>query len=524
MYRILYSFGLLLNLYVVHGQTTFSVLPDVGGINRQAMGILSVPEPEDIIIMGHRFDTILPGSNAKPYLAHFSYDGELKFVVPIVDSLYEGPFSLAYPIPPYQKNDSIYYFEAIRDIGDPFLRPYLTELNINTGKILRSIVLLNLQHPLLPNEPHDLNYTVNNEILLLSSLINGDSVQTYITLLDSAFNEVRLIKVKDVSKKTFASICNKNLNGTFDIVGYCLVEQELGNDYDSFYLDIVDGNGNVLEHTLAPKLIPISRGVYFSRTILQDKSNNWIIGGTFRQDLPDISSDCYELIPYIFSTTPDFKTLRWQTKFFDVPYYGAPQYFLHSMTQVEDGFIVSGEFYNYNGFDNGVLFKASDNGDSLWMKHYIPLNWNEDRVGSVRFTDIQTSPYGTIIVTGAVGDFQENIIRPWILQLDKDGCLVPDCNAVGTHHEDVESSQENFTIFPNPASTEIYVLSHISSAASLTISIFSIQGIEIKKRSFDPRSGYQYALPVNDLDEGLYFLVVTDPKSGHRESHQFIRK
>lgn len=81
------------------------------------------------------------------------------------------------------------------------MRPYLTELNINTGKILRSIVLLNLQHPLLPNEPHDLNYTVNNEILLLSSLINGDSVQTYITLLDSAFNEVRLIKVKDVSKK-----------------------------------------------------------------------------------------------------------------------------------------------------------------------------------------------------------------------------------------------------------------------------------------------------------------------------------
>ena len=209
MYRILYSFGLLLNLYVVHGQTTFSVLPDVGGINRQAMGILSVPEPEDIIIMGHRFDTILPGSNAKPYLAHFSYDGELKFVVPIVDSLYEGPFSLAYPIPPYQKNDSIYYFEAIRDIGDPFLRPYLTELNINTGKILRSIVLLNLQHPLLPNEPHDLNYTVNNEILLLSSLINGDSVQTYITLLDSAFNEVRLIKVKDVSKKTFASNSKK---------------------------------------------------------------------------------------------------------------------------------------------------------------------------------------------------------------------------------------------------------------------------------------------------------------------------
>lgn len=145
------------------------------------------------------------------------------------------------------------------------------------------------------------------------------------------------------------------------------------------------------------------------------------------------------------------------------------------MTQVEDGFIVSGEFYNYNGFDNGVLFKASDNGDSLWMKHYIPLNWNEDRVGSVRFTDIQTSPYGTIIVTGAVGDFQENIIRPWILQLDKDGCLVPDCNAVGTHHEDVESSQENFTIFPNPASTEIYVLSHISSAASLTISIFQFK-------------------------------------------------
>ncbi len=488
------------------------------------MGIISIPDSTDIMIIGHRYDTILPGPNTKPYLAHFEYNGELKLVVPIVDSLYTAPRYIIIGNTPFRKNDSIYYYMGLRDIGDPYLRPYVTELNVNNGKILHSTILLNLEYPLLPYEILDLKVTTDNEIVLLNTLIKGDSTRTYITLLDSLFNVKKVIKVRAINKKTFAQVCNINIDRSFTVLGYCLVENTGSDDYYTYYLDRIDSNGVVLEHTLAPTTIPISRGVYGTRTALQDISGNWIIGGTYHDDLSDLCANCYQLVPYIFSTTPDFKTLRWQTRFFDIPDYEAPQYSLYSMAQVDDGYIVCGDFFNYHGYDSGVLFKASNNGDSLWMKHYIPLDWEESRVASVRFHHISTSPYGTIVIAGVVGDFQENIIRPWILQLDKDGCLVPGCNTVATHDENSGKPQTNFTIYPNPASSEIYVLSKITSSDPLNISIISNDGIEIKRRNFNPVSGYQYALPISELPSGIYFLMMTDPKTGQIESHKFIRE
>ncbi|HZV70438.1 MAG TPA: hypothetical protein VFG10_12870 [Saprospiraceae bacterium] len=466
MHRIFYSLVFFLDFFVLHGQIPFSILPDVGGINRQAMGLIGITDSTDIMVIGHRYDTILPGPNTKPYLAHFQYDGQLKYVVPITDSLYAEPFNL-YTIPLEKKNDSIYYYRAQRDIGDPYFQPYLMELNIKTGKVLRSTVIINAEYPLLSSQGEFIKYIDTNTLLLSNTLHKGDSVMTYISILDSLFNVKKVIKIKEASKKSFAQVCSLNSDGSFLIVGYCKIENGQWNDYYNFYRDRIDSNGFVLEHTLAPTTIPISRGVYGTRTVLKDINGNWIIGGTYHEDLSDLCANCYQLIPYIFSTTPDFKTLRWQTRFFDIPTYEAPQYSLYSMTQVVDGYIVCGDFFNYNGYDSGVLFKAANNGDSLWMKHYIPLDWEEDRVAWVRFHDINTSPYGTIVVAGAVGDIQENIIRPWILQLDKDGCLVPGCNTVATHDENSKKPQPNFTIYPNPASLEIYVLSKITSTYPL---------------------------------------------------------
>src|SRR5688500_17405266 len=88
MQRIYCSIVFFLYLFVLHGQTPFNILPDVGGINKQGMGLLGITDSSSIIIIGHRYDTVLPGSNAKPYLAHFDYYSQLQYVVPIIDSLY----------------------------------------------------------------------------------------------------------------------------------------------------------------------------------------------------------------------------------------------------------------------------------------------------------------------------------------------------------------------------------------------------------------------------------------------------
>ncbi|MGB4849387.1 MAG: T9SS type A sorting domain-containing protein [Saprospiraceae bacterium] len=526
MQRISLLLIFVINMFALHGQIPFSILPDVGGINRQAMGFIAIPDSADITIIGHRYDTILPGPNTKPYLAHFTYDGHIKSVFPIIDSLYAPPFNVSNN-PMARKNDSIYYYLARRDIGGQYFTSYLIKLNINSGKVARSTLITNDQYPNISFPGNFVSIIGDTSVLLLNILQNDDAYNTYITILDTLLNIRKSIKINDIEKITLAQKCKMDPDGLFTVVGDCQISSGPLKGYFDLYLDKVDSTGKVLSHTLAPTTFPFTLGIADTRTILQDEKGNWIIGGLYFDDLSNTCSDCYQLIPYIFSATQNFDTLLWQTRFFDVPNTTTPQYFLRSMTQVEDGFIATADYESFDGspFDqSGVLLKASLQGDSLWMKHYIPLGWDDERVAWVNFNDIHTSPYVTIVVAGSIGDKEENIIRPWILQLDKDGCLVPGCNTVATLDENVQPDQNNFSIYPNPVSAEIYLLSKITSSEQLSISIISNDGIEIKKRNFDPVSGYQYALPISDLPPGLYYLMVTNPKTSQVLSYKFIKQ
>ena len=156
MQRSYISFVFSLYLIALHGQTSFNILPDVGGINKQGMGLLGITDSLSIIMIGHRYDTVLPGPNAKPYLANFDYYGQLQYVFPIKDSIYTKPFNISTNAALVKKNDSVYYFAAQRDIGGVYFQPYLMELNITSGNILRSSIVINKDNPLLSYEGGDI--------------------------------------------------------------------------------------------------------------------------------------------------------------------------------------------------------------------------------------------------------------------------------------------------------------------------------------------------------------------------------
>lgn len=517
-----YIIFIFFSLYVSkpRAQSFFSTIYDVGGVEEQAMAFVALPLENSIKIIGHRFDTVLPGPNTKPWLGDFGYDGSLNEVLPLIDSQYASPF-IVFTSPIVNKENNKYYYYSKRLGSDQWLDPYLIELDVNTGSIHKSLVVINEKHPDYPLNGIFMNYyPERNTIILLNFLEKEDSILTYITLLDTLFQPKKEIEVKENIKKTLGQWCKINQDETITIVGLALI----GVTYKIF-LKTVDTLGNVLDYKLAPTTVPMNLGLAYTRTIIQDASGNWIISGLYREDKSIMCHGCYQFIPYVFSVTEDFNYLRWETRFFDVPDQVFFQYLLHSMTKVEDGYVVAGDYKTYDGSpfpESGVLFKVSDAGDSLWMKHYIPLNWEEERVAYVNFNDIKTTPEGNLIVAGTVGDFELLIPRPWTLHLDKDGCLVPGCQLVNTH-ENV-SKRNNFMIYPNPVTTELYLLSTISSIDQVNIRVVSNDGSILKQRDFNPKSGYQYILPVDDLVSGVYHLILTNLRTYQTESHTFIRQ
>ncbi|MEO5905813.1 MAG: hypothetical protein ABIQ11_03755, partial [Saprospiraceae bacterium] len=160
---------------------------------------------------------------------------------------------------------------------------------------------------------------------------------------------------------------------------------------------------------------------------------------------------------------------------------------------------------------------------SLWMKHYIPLNWDEDRVAWVNFNDVKTTPDGNLVVAGSIGDIELQIIRPWILHLDRDGCLVPGCNSVSSDNEGSAVAERKFSIHPNPAAQELYLLSTITSSDLIGVKILTNEGVIIRSSNILIQSGNQYILPIDKLSPGTYHLVLSNNKKDIFESHTFIK-
>lgn len=497
---------------------TFNILPDVGGIEMQAWSKAIISDSTSIYIFGHRYDTTVSGYTSMPWLGEFSYSGKLIKITPISDPLYTFPFNINH-IHVTHKLGDIYYIFTVRSST-----PYLFELNVKTGEIIKSTLINQIYTGL-----RSILYDHKNKISLLTYGDFPNIRKTFITELDTFLNTKRVIEVANFKNNQTPRAFKVNNDLSYSLVGNVAYPDSSGNlIYDSYFIK-TDTMGNLLVKNLSPAPIPVAQLIVGSNTVEVDDVGNWIIAGQQHINYPDCEN-CEDLIPYIFSASHDFSTLLWQTRFFDLPIPRTPTYFLYGMTKTHDGYIGAGDYLKFVPWPatywpaGGLLFKASISGDSLWMRKYIPLNWEESRAVWAQLHDIHTTPFGSIVAAGVISDRELSILRPWILHLDSDGCLVPGCSIVGTEEENIHDEKINqFKIYPNPVSDELYLLSTITTTDQINIRIVTNEGIELKSRNFNPQAGYQYILPVHDLPSGVYHLVLTDNKASLVESHTFIR-
>ncbi len=513
----------------VQAQEYFSVLPDMGGHDGQAQTFLIMPYQEHFVVIGDYIDSSLIGLEPGiwPWLAKFDYEGTLLHNTVLVDTSYSYAFHADH-YSSILKNDSTLYYYAYRDMGGDYFTSYLLEIDLLNATLTRSKLL----SPPVGDHFATCAVTYNgiDELAVANILWRGDTNSVFITRLDTSFNVIQSIEVNGNIEPKRHNIPQHIAfadEGSFILIGESRRDGVADFDTADIFYMRVDTTGTILDSRLAPTSVHLRFVWAFSYTVLKDELENWIISAG---ELLGIDSCwyCRQYVPYMLSVSPEFDSVNWEIRFSDIPIHPRIQHVVHSSAECSDGFVSAGfrissiqEIYP----STGLLFKASKEGDSLWMRHYIPVGWDSTRASWIEFNDIKTTANDNLIVAGTIADRELGIVRAWLLQLDKDGCLVPGCND-SVDVDDTEDDKHNlFRMYPNPATSEIYLLGLSELQGDIRISIIDMTGRALNSTLLhDLSSGAQYIIPVEHLQPGGYILRISTSAGKILEQHKFLHQ
>jgi hypothetical protein len=509
---------------VAHGQSFFNIIPELESIEGQGSCRILFPDFTDFLVFGHKYDTSYAGSNTKPWFARITYDGEIQEQYPLKDESYDAPFNTSFLS--FAEIDSDFWYGYLGRFVNGKSVPYVYKFSIQSGEIVSSKLLPNLEFPSSAIIPVRIIFE-NSKLILLSYLSESDSTKIFITEVDTSYNLLSEVKIVPTTRKQIPKFIGVQNDGSYFLVlDSYRNEQDNKNQYNTSLM-LVSSIGLVDLFRWAPTSLPLSNLLVQAKNVIQNSNGDWVVVGHHLKYYPDSCFNCAVQIPYIFSATPDFDSLLWETRFFDIPFIIGPYYDVFSVTQVADGYIGAGELQgSLEGHPpSGTLFKAGLNGDSIWMKHYIPLNWNAERVKVAKFFDVKTTPDGNIIAVGEVYDDSLKGLFPWILHLDKDGCLVPGCDMISgaesLNHSNAEANR--FDVYPNPASDQLYLLSRTSASEPYILQLVAQNGEILRQTKLWAEKEYQYSLSMDQLPAGSYYLVLKSPTGNYSEQHLVIK-
>jgi hypothetical protein len=268
--------------------------------------------------------------------------------------------------------------------------------------------------------------------------------------MDSAFNVLSQLLIPNFSRYNYPNYIEQEKNGDIVIVGMSLGEPTSVWRESKLYKQVLDSNLISVEFTLAATQVDQSIIFYDLYPVIKGSNGDWVIASQNIIETPDCQG-CTNAIPYVVSISNDFKEVLWETRMFDGNESSSePMYLACSTTEVNDGYIFVGSTDGMLGLETtGLLGKVGLNGDSLWLRHYIPVGWDTAQALWFDLKDIKTTPAGNVVATGRTYDSYQNIALPWILHLDPDGCIEPGCNPSST--EVWNNTGVDIRIFPNPA-------------------------------------------------------------------------
>ncbi len=196
--------------------------------------------------------------------------------------------------------------------------------------------------------------------------------------------------------------------------------------------------------------------------------------------------------------------------------------YLKNLRHTNDGnLIVAGWAYNDTVSEwiyEGLLYKFSQYGDSIWMRNYSHFNEQYDR--NFFYDAYPTNDNGYIAIGKARPDMGTN--KMWVIKVDSVGCDTPGC-ATGTFVRElppIEAGNNGaLRVWPNPTNSKVTLSPEFIEVSkcepennSRTIRIYNSQGLKIEEIKV-PKQSKSIEVDASLYKSGLYYLqLISDEK------------
>lgn len=501
------------------GQKTFDIIPNVGGLKEQGQGWTLLPDSNHFYVLGDLLDASINGvETIIPWLGKADYNGEVFSYKWIVDTPTVYPFRVARNSIFKNSQNRILIYGSQR-LSKNSVRPKLIEYNLGTGKIDKSVYI---------NNPIDSSLQLTRKLMLIEDsliiLTNyfwiENHYKLYIVFLDRSMNVLSSFILSDGERNNFVYYIERDTDSTLTLIG----DTRLASDESYFpekkpFITRVSNNGTIIEHKVLSEISErtFGFGLAYANTVKKDENNNWIISclSTVKTNLCQF---CHYIIPYTFSITSDFNHINWITKFESFAPNKNEQPLVTSLVKCPDnsGYITSG-FDSYS-----FLYKVNNTGDSIWLRKYIPIGWSDERALWTEFVDLKATPFNTYLLTGRVSDNELGIIRPWIIQVDSVGCLIPGCDSKVGLKDPFLTKQNLFSIYPNPSTGQIFISNRYEGSLDLELTLSSMNGQVLKHSVFKSNQGEEYYLSLNNIPPGIYLINIFEKEKGLIDTEKLI--
>lgn len=164
-------------------------------------------------------------------------------------------------------------------------------------------------------------------------------------------------------------------------------------------------------------------------------------------------------------------------------------------------------------YTRAFLLKINEQGDSLWMRHYI----YEDEFGTQLnyFSHANIGPDESILLIGCNQNFNSPTAEQsmWIMRLDSLGCDTPECNPfVGVKKPGI-MKEGRIRLFPNPANqfVEITIPEEYKSGNFINpkVRFYDLNG-KLVQEAIPDKDEISYRCNTNNLKSGIYFVQLID--------------
>jgi outer membrane protein assembly factor BamB len=188
---------------------------------------------------------------------------------------------------------------------------------------------------------------------------------------------------------------------------------------------------------------------------------------------------------------------------------------LSGSTQVSkiaaDGNIVCVGTYGWHYLNTpwtlGIISKVDTDGNLIWHRRHYHAAYGDNLL-----FDLDPLPNGGWLATGYTFLIANNgdpvtAKEAWLLALDEDGCLVPDCENL-VYSVD-EKNPIAFSVYPNPVQNDLNIaLAHNMGNEEVLINVYDLQGRSVMQHQIQMNEG-TLTLDASPLPSGTYFLSIT---------------